>query len=65
LKTFLDGCSKGELREWREESCNSWIFWTRYEGKVEMRAVCGNRRRVVNYDAMTRTTRVKEEDEAL
>ena len=30
-----------------------------------MRAVCGSRRRVVNYDAVMRITCVKEEDETL
>ena len=44
---------------------NSWIFSARYEGNVELRAVCLNSRRVVHYVTVKSTTRVKEEDEAL
>ena len=49
-KTFLEGCNKGELREWREETLQHKVFSARYEGKVELRVVCWNRRRVVTYD---------------
>ena len=62
LKTFLDGCNK---ENGEKTDCNSWIFKARYEGKVDLRAVCFNRRTVVHYDTVMRTTCVKEEDEAL
>ena len=40
-------------------------FLGRYEGKVELRAVCLNSRRGVHYETVKITTCVKEEDEAL
>ena len=49
----------------RRNAVTVGFFEARYEGKVEMRAVCLNIRRVVHYDTVKSTTRVKEEDEAL
>ena len=49
----------------RRNAVTVGFFWARYEGKIELRAVCLNRKRVVHFDAVMRTTRVKEEDEAL
>ena len=64
LKSFIDGCNNGELGDGEKKRCNSWIFSTRYEGKVELRAVCLNSSRVMHYETVKSTTRVKEEDEA-
>ncbi len=56
---------KANSENGEKKRCNSWIFEARYEGKVELRAVCLNSRRVVHYDTVKSTTCVKEEDEAL
>ena len=49
----------------RRNAVTVGFFSARYEGKVKLRAVCLNRRRVVHYDTVKSTTCVKEEDEAL
>ena len=64
LNTFLDAI-KANSENGEKKRCNSWIFSARYEGKVKLRAVCLNSRRVLHYDTVMSTTLVKEEDEAL
>ena len=56
---------KANSENGEKKRCYSCIFYARYEGEVELRAVCLNSRRVVHYDTVKSTTRVKEENEAL
>ena len=55
---------KANSENGEKKRCNSGIFQARYEGKVELRAVCLNSK-IVKNDAVMRTTHMKEEDEAL
>ena len=56
---------KANSENGENKRCNDWIFSARYEGEVELRAVCLNSGIVVHYDTVKSTTCVKEEDEAL
>ena len=56
---------KANSENGEKKRCNRQTFQTRDEGEVKLRANCLNSRRVVHYDTVMSTTRVKEEDEAL
>ena len=53
------------MRMERKNVVTVGFFSARYEGKVELRAICLNSRGVVHYDTVKSTTCVKEEDETL